>query len=100
MDAKKELQEWLEQHRQLTDTSEREQFFQNLLTRLGEKSSDELRQGLAALRASVRSTRRQAQKTAKNTPVLTMEVFPKNQEEQELLQQLLERMAIPFKMTS
>ncbi|GAB4489068.1 MAG: hypothetical protein OHK0019_06180 [Saprospiraceae bacterium] len=100
MTAQQELQSWLEQHRQLDDEAAREQFFQNLLATLGEKDSDSLREGLLALKESVRASRIKAEKMIRGKPIVSLQVFPKSHEEQELLQKLLERMAIPFKMST
>jgi hypothetical protein len=100
MAAQQELQTWLEQHRQLDNEAAREQFYQNLLTTLGEKDSDDLRKGLLALKESVRASRIKAEKMLQAKPTGSFQVFPKNREEQELLQKLLERMAIPFKMSA
>lgn len=100
MNAKKEIQKWLEQHRRIDAEEAREQFFQNLRETLGNKDSDNLHQVLSALRESVRTTRRRVEKSVKTKPVGYLQVFPKNPEEQELLQQLLERMSIPFKLTT
>ncbi len=100
MTAQQELQTWLEQHRQLDSEVAREQFYQNLFATLGNKDGDSLREGLLALKASVRASRIKAEKIVQNKPTGSLQVFPKSREEQELLQQLLERMAIPFKMSS
>lgn len=100
MTAQQELQTWLEQHRQLDNEAAREQFYQNLLATLGSKDSDGLREGLLALKESVKANRIKAEKAVQTQPTGTLQVFPKNREEQELLQQLLERMAIPFKMST
>ena len=98
MTAQQELQEWLEQHRQLDSDTAREQFYQNLLATLGSKDSDSFRDGLLAFKESVRASRIKAEKAVKIEPATALQVFPKNLEEQEFLQKLLERMAIPFKM--
>lgn len=98
--AQQELQAWLEQHRQLDSEAAREQFYQNLLATLGEKDSDDLREGLLVLKESVRTSRIKAEKAVQAKPTSSFQVFPNSREEQELLQKLLERMAIPFKMSA
>ncbi|MCW5922208.1 MAG: hypothetical protein KIS77_07695 [Saprospiraceae bacterium] len=100
MTAQQELQTWLEQHRQLDSEAAREQFYQNLLATLGEKDSDDLREGLLALKESVRASRIKAEKMSQTQLAGSLQVFPKNREEQQLLQTLLERMDIPFKMSA
>lgn len=100
MTAQQELQNWLQQHRQLDNEAAREQFYQNLLATLGNKDGDGLREGLLALKKSVRASRIKAEKAVKAKPTGSLQVFPKNHEERELLQKLLERMAIPFKMNA
>ncbi|MEO6039302.1 MAG: hypothetical protein ABIQ93_12895 [Saprospiraceae bacterium] len=98
MTAQQEIQTWLNQHRQLEDKTAKEQFYQNLLATLGEKDSDSLQEGLLALMESARASRVKAEKTVLAKPAGTFQVFPKSQEEKELLQKLLERMRISFKM--
>lgn len=98
MTAQQELQNWLEQHRQLDSEAAREQFYQKLFATLGGKDSDDHREGLLALKESVKASRIKAEKMAQAKPAASLQVFPKNREEQQLLQKLLERMAIPFKM--
>ena len=100
MTAQQELQTWLEQHRQLDKEAAREQFYQNLLFTLDSKDGDSLREGLLALKSSVRASRIKAENMVRNKPTGSLQVFPKSLEEQELLQQLLERLAIPFKMST
>jgi hypothetical protein len=100
MTAQQELQTWLEQHRQLDNEAAPEQFYQNLLATLGNKDSDSLREGLLALKESVKASRIKAEKTAQSKPSGSFQVFPKSREEQQLLQTLLERMDIPFKMNT
>jgi len=100
MTARQEIQEWLKQHRQLDNETAREQFYQNLLATLADKDSDSLREGLLALKESVKASRMKAEKTIQAKPTTSFQVFPNTREEQELLQKLLERMAIPFKMSA
>jgi len=100
MTAQQELQTWLEQHRQLDNEAASEQFYQNILATLEEKDSDSLREGLLALKESVRASRIKAEKTGQAKPTESLQVFPKNREEQQLLQRLLERMGVPFKMSA
>ena len=100
MTAQQELQAWLQQNRQLDNEAAREQFYQSILATLGEKDSDGLREGLLALKESVQTSRIKAEKMVQSKPTGSFQVFPKNREEQELLQKLLERMAIPFKMSA
>jgi len=100
MTAQQELQAWLQQHRQLDNEAAREQFYRNILATLGEKDSDGLREGLIALKESVRASRIKAEKAVQAKPTGLIQVFPNTHEEWELLQKLLERMNIPFKMTA
>jgi DNA-directed RNA polymerase subunit F len=100
MTAQQELQTWLEQHRQLNNEAEREQFYQKIFATLDGKASDDLREGLSALKKSVKATRVKAEKMTKTQAAASLQVFPKNREEQQLLQKLLERMDIPFKMSA
>ncbi len=100
MTATKELQAWLEQHRHLEDEDARERFYKNLLTTLEEKNGDGLREGLLALHKSVQATRVKAEKATQIKPTGSFQIFPKTYEEQQLLQSLLERMNIPFKMSA
>ncbi|MBK9335916.1 MAG: hypothetical protein IPM98_04775 [Lewinellaceae bacterium] len=97
MTAQQELKVWLEQHRQLDNEADREQFFENLLKTLSGKSSGDFQLGLLALRTSVQATRLQAEKTKS---VGALQVFPNSYEEQELLLNLLERLAIPYKKSA
>ena len=98
MTAQQELQTWLEQHRQLEGEVDKEHFYRNLLATLGGKDSDSLREGLLALQQSVHTTRIKAEKEVQVKPTMSFQIFPKTQEEQELLQKLLEHLNIPFKM--
>lgn len=100
MTAQQELQVWLQQHRQLDNEAAREQFYQHILATLGEKDSDSLREGLLALKESVRASRIKAEKAVQAKPTGLIQVFPNTHEERELLQKLLERMNIPFKMSA
>jgi hypothetical protein len=100
MTAQQELQTWLEQHRQLDSEAAREQFYQNLLAMLGGKDSDSLHEGLLAFKESVKASRIKAEKMLQAKPTESLQVFPNTREERELLQKLLERMAIPFKMSA
>ncbi len=100
MTAQQELQNWLEQHRQLEGETARAQFYQNLLVTLGEKDSDNLHEGLLALRQSVRASRIKAENKIQAKPLVSFQIFPKTQQEQELLRQLLEHLNIPFKMSA
>lgn len=100
MTAKQEIQKWLKQHRQLNSETDGEQFFQNLFETLGSKNADQHHEGVLALGAAVHATRLQAEKAKNLKKVGLLLVFPKSPEEQELLQKLLEQMAIPFKMNT
>ncbi len=97
MTAQQQLQNWLEQHRQLDNETERGQFYQHLIAVLGNQDSDSLREGLLALKDTVKASRIKAEKSLRAQAAGSLQVFPKNREEQELLQKLLERMGIPFK---
>ena len=68
MTAQQELQTWLEQHRQLDNEAAREQFYQNLLATLGRKDRDDLREGLLALKESVKTSRIKAEKAVQAQP--------------------------------
>jgi len=100
MTTQQEIQTWLEQYRQLEKEDARQQFYQNLLTSLGSKNSDDLREGLLALKQSVRTTGMKAEKIVQTKSAKTLQIFPNTQEEQELLQKLLEHLNIPFKMSA
>ncbi len=97
MTAQQDLQSWLEQHRQLEGEAAKAEFYRHLMTTLNEKDSDSLREGMQALKQSVSATRLKAEQAK---PRVTFQVFPKSQEEKDLLQKLLERMNIPFKMSA
>jgi len=98
MTAYRELQQWIEQHRLLDTPADREAFFQNLLHKLEKKDENASHEGLLALLSAVRSTRIQAEKQVAS--VVSLQVFPKSPEETELLRLLLDRLAIPFKMSA
>ena len=100
MTAKQELQFWLQQHRQVNAESERKKFFQNLLNQLDSKDGEGHKKGLMALQKSVQATRQNAEKSKKSKEIESIVVLQKSREEQELLQSLLERMAIPFKRSA
>jgi len=98
MVAHQELRQWIEQHRVLSNSDDRELFFKILLRKLEAKDEKEITEGLAALLAAARSARAQAEK--QSVPVVNFQVFPKTPEESELIRQLLDRLAIPFKMSA
>lgn len=98
MTAYRELHEWIEQHRLLDTPADREAFFQNLLHKLERKDENSFKEGLVALLSAVRLTRVQAEKQVASA--VSLQVFPKSPEETELLRLLLDRLAIPFKMSA
>lgn len=100
MDANQEINDWLIRHRQLESEAAKDQFYQELLESLGNRDSDILHEGLLALKESVRSRRIKAEKAAMTNLATSFQVFPNNLEEQELLQNLLERMKIPYKKSA
>lgn len=98
MVAHQELQQWLEQHRVLSTSDSREFFFKTLLGKLEVKDENEIKDGLSALLATVRSARMRVEK--QSAPVASFQIFPNSPEESELIRQLLDRLAIPFKMSA
>ncbi|MBL7796298.1 MAG: hypothetical protein JNJ90_07325 [Saprospiraceae bacterium] len=98
MVAHQELRQWIERHRVLSNSDDRELFFKTLLHKLEEKDENDIQEGLAALLAAVRSARTQAEKQPAH--VVSFQIFPKSPEESELIRQLLDRLAIPFKMSA
>jgi hypothetical protein len=98
MTAYRELQQWIEQHRLLDTPADRAAFFQNLLQKLERKNENSFKEGLVALLSAVRSTQIQAEKQVASA--VSLQVFPQSPEETKLLRLLLDRLAIPFKMSA
>jgi hypothetical protein len=100
MTATQEINILVKQHRKLRTDTEREAFYQDVISGLTNKDSDGLAEGLLALKESVRNRRLKAEREAQSKKGAHFQVFTASEEERELLKLLLERLNIPFKMSA
>ncbi len=97
MTAKQEINNWKEEFCKLNTVAEREAFKEKMYASLGNKNADELAEGLLALKNTAREIRIRAEKQNRATSI---EVFPTSEKDKKMLEALLVRMNIPYKISA
>jgi len=100
MTAKKELQQWVQQHRELKTVEEKQLFYQKITATLDGQTNEAHLAGLLELKDAVNRLRVSlAQKLPQKTSS-GFRVFPSSDEDRAFLQALFFRMNIPFELTA
>lgn len=97
MTAKQEINNWKEEYCKLNTDAERAAFKEKIFTSLGNKNAEELANGLSALKEVVHEVRIEAEKKQKSASI---EVFPASEKDKAMLEALLVRMGIPYRISA
>lgn len=100
MTAKKELEQWVLQHRELKTAEEKQVFYQKITATLDVQTSEARLTGLLALKDFVSKQRASLEQKLSKETSPNFRVFPTSEEDRAFLQSLFFRMNIPYKMTA
>ncbi len=100
MTAKKELEQWVQQHRELKTAEEKQLFYQKITATLEHQTSESRLAGLLALKESVSRQRTNIERKLSQKGYSGFRVFPTSEEDRAFLQALFFRMNIPYEMTA
>ena len=100
MTAKKELAQWVQQHRELKTVEEKQVFYQKITATLDAQTSEDRLTGLLALKNFVSKQRASLEQKIPKEKAPVFRVFPTSEEDQAFLQALFFRMNIPYEMTA
>jgi|GEM_PF-2565398 len=99
MTAKKELSQWVQQHRDMQTVEEKQAFYQKITATLDTQTGETRLAGLLALKESVSKQRAIIERKLSQKEEAGFRVFPTSEEDRAFLQALLFRMNIPYEMT-
>jgi len=99
MTAKKELEQWVQQHRELKTVEEKQVFYQKITSTLDAQSSEARLTGMLALKDFVSKQRASLEQKLSKETSSGFRVFPISEEDRVFLQSLFYRMNIPYEMT-
>ena len=99
MTAKKELEQWVLQNRELKTVEEKQVFYQKITATLDVQTSEARLTGLLALKDFVSKQRASLEQKLSKETSSGFRVFPTSEEDRAFLQSLFFRMNIPYEMT-
>lgn len=100
MTAKEEINKWKEEYLKLNSDTEKEAFKNKMYASLSNKKSEELAEGLIALKETARDIRLEAEGKIMKNKTGSIQVFPSSEKDKEMLEALLVRMNIPYKISA
>jgi len=100
MTAKKELEQWVQQHRELKTVEEKQILYQKITSKLDAQSSEARLTGMLALKDFVSKQRASLEQKLSKETSSGFRVFPASEEDRVFLQSLFFRMNIPYEMTA
>jgi hypothetical protein len=100
MNAKKDLEQWVQQNRELKTVDERQVFYEKITATLDAQTSDARLTGLLALKDFVSKQRASLDLKLSKEVSPSIRVFPTSEEDRAFLQSLFFRMNIPFELTT
>jgi protein subunit release factor A len=100
MTAKKDLQQWVQQHRELKTVEDKQHFYQKITATLDGQTNEEHVAGLLEIKNSVNKLRVSLEQKLAPKTSPGFRVFPNSDEDRAFLQALFYRMNIPYELTA
>ncbi len=99
MTATQEINKWRQDFSQLNTDAEREAFKEKMYASLAKKDEKGLTEGLLALKETAHKIRVEAENKIKKKKAASIQVFPASEKDIEMLEALLMRLDIPFRIS-
>jgi thioester reductase-like protein len=99
MTAKKELEQWVQQHQNLNTVEEKQVFYQKIAAKLDSQTNEQRLAGLLALKNAVSKQRAKIEQLRAQQTSPALRIFPTSEEDRAFLQALFLRMNIPYEVS-